>query len=104
MDAELRSLIMNGVSYLGCVGVFGVFGAAIGWLCRPRSGVAFAATCFASTIFYVAVLLFTAPERLSRSSTAYDFIHLFAGWAFIAMPAIPVALFVSSHEPRAPKI
>ena len=104
MDAELRSLMMNGVSYLGYVAVFGVFGAAIGRVCRPRSGVAFAATCVGSAIVYVAVLLFTAPERLSRSSTAYDFIHLFAGWAFVAMPAIPVALFVSSHEPRPPKI
>ena len=55
-------------------------------------------------MLYLGIQLVTAPQMLFRASTAYDFITLFGGWALIGMPAIPVALFISTHVPRAPKI
>jgi hypothetical protein len=104
MGAELRFWLLNGLRYAASVAVFMSLGAMIGRFCRPRSGVAFAATCIGTALLYLAVLLITAPQSLSRASTAYDFITIFGGWALVGVPAIPVALFLSSHVPRTPKI
>jgi hypothetical protein len=104
MDPEMRFWLLNGLRYGAYLVVFAAAGAVIGRICRPRSGIAFTATCVATALLYLALLAVVDPHAISDASTSYDFLSLVGGWVLLGLPAIPIALFVSSHVPRPPKI
>ena len=104
MDAELQFWLLNGLRMLTWIAVFAAFGMFVGRVCRPHSGVAFAATCIGTVVLYVALLALLDPRWPFHGLGTYGFVELTGGWALFAGPAIPISLFTSSRVPPSKKI